>query len=138
MANLTRRRFIQTVGAGAAGLGLSGWLRGAAVAAATGGKPNFIVIYMDDMGYADIAPFGSKKNRTPNLDRMAAEGTRFTSFYAAPLCTASRTTLMTGCYAKRCGMPAVLFPVAGIGLSRRESPMAATGNSTAGMLHRFA
>ena len=119
MANLSRRGFIQTVGAGAAGLGLSRWLGGAAVGPSAG-KPNFIVIYMDDMGYGDIAPFGSKKNRTPNLDRMAAEGTRFTSFYAAPLCTASRTTLMTGCYAKRCSMPAVLFPVAGIGLSRRE------------------
>ena len=137
MANLTRRRFIQTVGAGAAALGLSRWLGGAA-AGTPPAKPNFIVIYMDDMGYGDVAPFGSKKNRTPNLDRMAAEGTRFTSFYAAPLCTASRTTLMTGCYAKRCSIPAVLFPVAAIGLSRRERPMPATGNSTAGMPHRFA
>jgi len=47
-------------------------------------KPNFIVILIDDMGYGDIAPFGSKLNRTPNLDRMAKEGMKLTSFYAAP------------------------------------------------------
>jgi arylsulfatase A-like enzyme len=104
---------------------LAPWSRLLAAGARAGGgapvaKPNLIVIYMDDMGYGDVAPFGSKKNRTPNLDRMAAEGTRFTSFYAAPLCTASRTTLMTGCYAKRCSMPSVLFPAAAIGLSHSE------------------
>ncbi|MBE3095792.1 MAG: sulfatase [Planctomycetes bacterium] len=119
----SRREFLWRAGLGAALL--APWSRLLAAGAASAGgapvaKPNFIVIYMDDMGYGDVAPFGSKKNRTPHLDRMAAEGTRFTSFYAAPLCTASRTTLMTGCYAKRCGMPAVLFPVSGVGLSRRE------------------
>ena len=50
-------------------------------------KPNFVVILIDDMGYGDIGPFGSKLNRTPNLDRMAAEGMKLTSFYAAPVCT---------------------------------------------------
>ena len=62
-------------------------LAGAACAA---DKPNFIIINIDDMGYADIAPFGSKLNRTPNLDRMASEGRKLTSFYAAPVCSPSR------------------------------------------------
>jgi arylsulfatase A-like enzyme len=48
-------------------------------------KPNFIVINIDDLGYADIGPFGSTRNRTPNLDRMAKEGRKLTSFYAAPV-----------------------------------------------------
>ena len=85
-------------------------------------KPNVIIIYIDDLAYADIGPFGSKKNRTPNLDRMAKEGMKLTSFYAAPVCTASRTTLMTGCYAKRVGMPGVLFPVSPVGLHPAETP----------------
>ncbi|MHC4993838.1 MAG: sulfatase family protein [Planctomycetota bacterium] len=67
-------------------------------------RPNFIVVFIDDMGYADIGPFGSTANRTPNLDRMAAEGMRLTSFYAAPVCTPSRAALMTGCYPKRVGL----------------------------------
>lgn len=64
-------------------------------------KPNFIVINIDDLGYGDIGPFGNKVNRTPNLDRMAAEGRKLTCFYAAPVCSPSRASLMTGCYPKR-------------------------------------
>ncbi|MCB1228453.1 MAG: sulfatase [Verrucomicrobiales bacterium] len=78
--------------------------------------PNFVVIFIDDMGYGDIGPFGSKINRTPNLDRMAEEGRTLTSFYvAAPVCTPSRAALMTGCYPRRVGLGqgsghVVLFP----------------------------
>jgi len=93
-----------------------------ASAAAT--KPNFILILADDMGYGDIAPFGSTRNRTPNLDRMAQEGLRFTSFYAAPVCTPSRAQILTGCYAKRVSLPNVLSPAAPIGLSPREHTIA--------------
>lgn len=50
-------------------------------------KPNFIFINIDDLGYADIGPFGSTLNRTPHLDRMAKEGRKLTSFYAAPVCS---------------------------------------------------
>ncbi len=88
------------------------------------GKPNVVVILLDDMGYGDIGPFGSKLNRTPNLDRMAAEGMKLTSFYSAPLCSASRAQLMTGCYAKRVGIGDVLFPVKGAGLSASEKTVA--------------
>ena len=59
-------------------------------------KPNFIYINIDDLGYADIEPFGSKVNRTPQLRRMAEEGRKLTCFYAAPVCSPSRASLMTG------------------------------------------
>jgi len=78
--------------------------------------PNFVVIFIDDMGYGDIGPFGSTINHTPHLDRMAEEGMKLTSFYvAAAVCTPSRAALLTGCYPKRVGLAkgsfhAVLFP----------------------------
>jgi arylsulfatase A-like enzyme len=87
-------------------------------------KPNFIVINIDDLGYADIGPYGSN-NRTPNLDRMAKEGRKLTSHYAAPLCTPSRTALLTGCYPKRAlPIPHVLFPNAALGLHPDEVTLA--------------
>jgi len=82
--------------------------------------PNIIVIFCDDLGYADVGPFGSKLHRTPAIDRMAREGMRLTSFYAAPVCTPSRASLMTGCYPKRVGLPRVLFPKAPVGISADE------------------
>ena len=86
--------------------------------------PNFVVILIDDMGYGDIEPFGSKLNRTPNLNRMAAEGMKLTSFYAAPVCTPSRAQMMTGCYAKRVSMPNVIFPSCPTGLNPQEKTIA--------------
>ncbi len=77
------------------------------------------------MGYADIGPFGSTLNRTPNLDRMAAEGRKLTCFYAAPVCSPSRAALMTGCYPKRSlPIPHVLFPGNDVGLDPREVTVA--------------
>ena len=88
-------------------------------------RPNFIIINIDDMGYADIGPYGSKLNRTPNLDRMAKEGRKLTCFYAAPVCSPSRSALMTGCYPKRVlPIPAVLFPGAAVGLNPAERTIA--------------
>jgi hypothetical protein len=63
----------------------------------TAARPNFISINIDDLGYADIGPFGSTLNPTPHLDRMAEEGRKLTSFHAAPVCSPSRVALMTGC-----------------------------------------
>ena len=60
--------------------------------------PNLIIIFADDLGYGDLGCYGQQVIRTPRLDRMAAEGMRFTSFYAQPICGPSRTALMTGCY----------------------------------------
>ncbi len=94
-------------------------------------KPNFVVIFCDDLGYGDIGPFGSTKHRTPNLDRMASEGMRFTSFYVTSgVCTASRSSLMTASYPRRVNMHQdardrwVLFPVAKKGLHPDEVTVA--------------
>ena len=87
-------------------------------------KPNFILINIDDLGYADIEPFGSKLNRTPNLNRLAAEGMKLTSFYGAPVCSPSRSSLMTGCYPKRVGIPNVLFPGNATGINAAEHTVA--------------
>jgi arylsulfatase A-like enzyme len=88
-------------------------------------SPNFIVINVDDLGYADIGPFGSRINRTPHLDRMAEQGRKLTAFYAAPVCSPSRAALMTGCYPKRVlPIPGVLFPGDGVGLAPAETTVA--------------
>ena len=95
-------------------------------------QPNFVVIFIDDLGYGDIEPFGSKINRTPNLIRMAKEGRKLTSFYvASPVCTPSRAALMTGCYPQRVGLQrgsghAVLFPGDHHGLHPDEVTIAET------------
>lgn len=86
--------------------------------------PNFVLIFIDDMGYGDIGPFGSTLNRTPHLDRMAAEGLKLTSFYAAPVCSASRAQLLTGCYAPRVSVPGVFFPAGPKGLHPDELTIA--------------
>lgn len=64
-------------------------------------KPNFIIIFTDDQGYQDLGCFGSPDIKTPNIDKMAAEGMKFTSFYAQTVCGPSRAALMTGCYPLR-------------------------------------
>ena len=64
-------------------------------------KPNFVVIFCDDLGYGDVGCFGAEKIRTPNIDRMASEGLKLTSFYAQTVCGPSRAALMTGCYPMR-------------------------------------
>jgi arylsulfatase A len=86
--------------------------------------PNMVLIFVDDMGYADIGPFGNTEVRTPNLDSFAAEGMKFTSFYATPVCSMSRACLMTGCYNARVSIPGVLFPRDKIGLHQNELTLA--------------
>ena len=68
-------------------------------------KPNFVIIFNDDMGYADLGCFGADKIKTPRVDQMAKEGRKFTSFYvASAVCSASRAALLTGCYPMRVGV----------------------------------
>jgi arylsulfatase A-like enzyme len=87
--------------------------------------PNVVVIFIDDMGYADIGPFGAEGYATPNLDRMAREGRIFTDFYAAQaVCSASRAALMTGCYNVRVGILGALAHQANHGISDREMTLA--------------
>ena len=65
-------------------------------------RPNIVFILCDNLGYGDVGCFGSKVHRTPNVDRLAAEGVKLTHFYAASgVCTPSRASLMTGCYPRR-------------------------------------
>ncbi|MDB6004328.1 MAG: atsA 21 [Prosthecobacter sp.] len=79
------------------------------LAAAEQRPPNVVILLIDDMGYADLGCFGADKIKTPNMDRMSTEGTKFTSFYVAQaVCSASRAALMTGCYANRVGMQGAL------------------------------
>ena len=89
-------------------------------------KPNLILIFADDQGYGDLSCFGSKKIKTPNIDRIAEEGRKFTSFMvASPVCTPSRAALLTGCYPKRVGMHQhVLFPGSTKGLNPSEYTLA--------------
>jgi arylsulfatase A len=87
--------------------------------------PNFIIILADDQGYGDLGSYGHPTIRTPNIDRMAAEGQRWTSFYAAPVCTPSRAQLMTGRLAVRTGLAGgVLFPDSTGGLQPGEITVA--------------
>ena len=75
---------------------LAGFLALAHVDAVEPERPNFIVIFVDDMGYGDPGGYGGQDARTPNIDRLAAEGMLMTSFYAQTVCGPSRGALMTG------------------------------------------
>ncbi len=87
--------------------------------------PNFILIFTDDQGYQDLGCFGSPDIKTPCIDKMAAEGTRFTDFHvAACVCTPSRAALLTGCYPQRVSLPNVLFPGSKVGISDKETTLA--------------
>jgi arylsulfatase A-like enzyme len=116
---ITRRNFAQA-------------FTGAALAApslfsAAARQPNIIMIYADDLGYGDLGCYGNPTIRTPNLDRMAAEGLKFTQFYsAAPVCTPSRAALMTGRLPVRSGLTRVLFPYSDGGMPESEVTVAET------------
>ncbi len=93
-------------------------------------SPNIIIMNMDNLGYGDPGCYGSRMHSTPKIDRLAEEGTRFTSFYSTSgVCTPSRASLMTGCYPRRINMhcgdkAAVLMPVERKGLHPKEVTMA--------------
>ena len=87
--------------------------------------PNVVVIFCDDMGYADLSCFGADKIRTPHIDRMAEEGIRLTNFHVAQaVCSASRTALLTGCYPNRLGIHGALGPKARHGIHADETTLA--------------
>ena len=98
-ASISRRHFLTSVGRGAAALAMSGCgdSLGRLGVGKAGRKPNIIFVLADDLGYGDLGCYGQKRIRTPNLDRMAAEGMRFTDHYAgSTVCAPSRCSLMTG------------------------------------------
>ncbi|MBC8469596.1 MAG: sulfatase [Planctomycetes bacterium] len=122
--NLNRRDFLKTAGLTAAALALNG-CESSLTQASGIDQPNVIIIFCDDVGYADVGVFGAKGYKTPHLDRMAAEGVKFTDFYAAaPSCTPSRAALMTGCYPQRVSLPNVIGPSAKVGISSGEQTIA--------------
>ncbi len=87
--------------------------------------PNVVIIFTDDQGYADVGTFGAKGFETPHLDKMAAEGRKFTRWYAAqPVCSASRTALLTGCYPNRVGIHGALGPGSRTGINSSETTLA--------------
>ena len=102
-----------------------GILMAATVTAAAERSPNVVIVYADDLGYADLECFGSPSADTPHLDRMAAQGRKFTSFYVAQgVCSASRAALLTGCYPNRIGIQGALGPSATHGIHSGEVTIA--------------
>ncbi len=135
-SEISRRQFIKTLAVGAAGIALPLAL-GAGCSSvgrlgtgkSSAAKPNFIIIFCDDLGYGDLSCFGHPTIRTPNVDRMAAEGQKWTNFYVgASVCTPSRAALLTGRLPIRSGMCSdkrrVLFPDSASGLPAGEVTVA--------------
>ena len=107
------------------------WLACSGLLLAADRPPNFVILLCDNLGYGDTQPFGSALHRTPNLNRMAQEGRKLTHFYSsAGVCTPSRASLMTGCYAQRVGLHTtprdgqVLRPVSPFGIHQDETTIA--------------
>jgi len=103
--SIARRHFLRLVAGGtaAAFLGPAG-----AASGRSGSRPNFLIFYTDDQGWGDLSCYGAKDIRTPNMDALAASGVRFTSWYSnAPVCSASRASLLTGRYPRRAGAPGI-------------------------------
>ncbi len=95
-------------------------------------KPNIVLFFADDLGYADLKCFGGQSMVTPNLDQMAREGRRLTSFYASQgVCSASRCSLMTGCYNVRVGILGALGPGAKVCLNPKSKPLPKFSNPAA-------
>ena len=116
----SRREFVKSLGAGAAGVSLAacGLLR-------PDPPPNIVIILADDLGYGDLGCYGAADIGTPNLDRMAAEGLRFTDFLVPQaVCSASRAALLTGCYPNRVSVLHALMPWAENGLATGEETIA--------------
>ena len=118
----SRRTFLKNMGTSLAALTVSGC---ESLAGKASKKPNFVMIFTDDQGYQDVGCFDSPLIKTPNLDRMANEGTRFTDFCSAnSVCSPSRASLMTGCYPTRVSIYNVIFPYDNWGLNPKEITVA--------------
>ncbi len=121
---LSRRHFIKSTilqGASLTALGGLGCFKNTQHSS----LPNIIIVYTDDQGYADVGVFGAEGFTTPNLDGMADQGMRFTSYHAAqPVCSASRAALLTGCYPNRIGIRGALNSNSGYGIHKDEMTLA--------------
>jgi arylsulfatase len=116
---MKNQAFVLAAMLAAAGSGMGG------AAGATTIKPNIVIIFTDDQGYADVGKFGAEGFKTPNLDRMADEGAIFRNFHVAqPVCSASRAALLTGCYPNRIGIHGALGPHTKVGIGNHEMTLA--------------
>jgi arylsulfatase A-like enzyme len=126
--SFSRREFLATLGAGAAAAAASscGPLAGRLGRTSRSRRPpNIVLVLTDDQGYADLGCYGARDLETPNLDRLAAEGVRFTNYCVAQaVCSASRASLLTGCYPNRIGLLHALMPWAENGLAPGEETIA--------------
>ncbi|AQT67574.1 Arylsulfatase [Anaerohalosphaera lusitana] len=121
---LNRRSFLKLAGVSLASAAVPS-LAKAAEAGKPGSSPNIVLIYMDDMGYADPVCYGGKGYSTPNIDRLAKQGMLFTDFHVPqPVCSASRASLLTGCYSNRVSIEGALFPDSKKGLNPEEETIA--------------
>lgn len=115
MKNVSRRNFLKASAAGIAAMAMPSILTKNAMAAGSNKKPNIVLIYADDIGYGDLGCYGATSVKTPNVDRLAKEGIKFTSGYASSAtCTPSRYSMLTGQYAWR---------KKGTGVLRGDAPM---------------
>ena len=112
---MTRRSVLKFAAATAAATRASSVLA-SVLAKAPSTKPNFVIILCDDMGFADLATFGNPVINTPNIDRLAQEGLKMTSFCVAPACSPTRGMLMTGKYPPRTGLINVTGPGSPVGV----------------------
>jgi arylsulfatase len=121
-----RRDFLKTLGWGTASLTLAGLSQSCKKEfIEQENLPNIVLIFVDDMGYADVGCYGAKGYETPNIDRMAEQGMRFTSFYVAQaVCSASRAALLTGCYPNRVGIFGAYNDQAKVGINSDEETIA--------------
>jgi arylsulfatase A len=120
-SNTNRRKFLKALGIGA----MASAAPGLSCVKKTSPLPNIIIIFADDQGYADVGIYGAKGFSTPNLDKMASEGIRFTDFYASQaVCSASRASLLTGCYSNRVGILGALSHRHSHGINENEMTIA--------------
>jgi len=124
----TRRDFLRQMGLAGVAISAGGLTDAYAYGDRTGSggrPPNIVLVFTDDQGYGDVGVFGAEGFTTPHLDRLAAEGMRFTDFYASQaVCSASRAALLTGCYSERVSVRGAYFPATEVGLNPEEETIA--------------
>lgn len=123
--NATRRDFLKSFAAATATLAVAPDLGRFLRNDRSANRPNIVLVFTDDLGYADVGCYGAKGFETPILDHMASQGMRFTDFYVSQaVCSASRASLLTGCYSERVSIQGALGPWAEIGLNPEEETIA--------------